>query len=142
MRPPKPLAFQHLQTIEMAFDGAVTPCLLQGRHDGGLLLPETGGETPHLAHRTLLHVGQPRREPTSLSLPEPLRAGVGSLASLLARRAQCAWRWDARLLLRCEGLWWLQEPQRCLPDGGRFARRLGLQTLGALFRRERLQALS
>ena len=61
MRPTTHLAFQHLQAIDMACDGAVTPCILQGRRNGGLILPETGGKTPHLAHSTLLRVCQPRR---------------------------------------------------------------------------------
>jgi hypothetical protein len=55
VRPPKHLAFQPLQTLAMAFDGAIAPFLLQGRRNGGLILPETGGKTLHLAHGTLLH---------------------------------------------------------------------------------------
>ena len=63
---------------------------------------------------------------------------VRSLAYLLDLWAQHAQLCDERLLLRREGLGWLQEPKRRLPDCGRFERRLGLQTLGALLRREKL----
>src|SRR5439155_10910841 len=96
----------------MACDGAVTPCILQGRRNGGLILPETGGKTPHLAHSTLLRVCQPRREPIRLPLPEQLREGVRSLASLLDLWAQPAQLCAERLWRRREGLWWLQEPKR------------------------------
>ena len=59
MRPTKHLAFQHLQAIDMAFDGAVTPWDSHPSFDRRIVVAEPLRKTPQGLHRTARGAREP-----------------------------------------------------------------------------------
>jgi hypothetical protein len=104
MRPTKHLAFQHLQAIDLAFDGAVTPWDGHPGCDRRIVVTEALRKTPQGLHRTGPGALEPASKAVGLAGTHEVRKVPGQRDGLCERRLLCGELGELLFLVRRPGL--------------------------------------
>ena len=87
MRTAKHLALQHLQTVDVAFDGAIAPGQRHPSFDGGIVVAQSLRKTLQGLHRTGRGAGEPAIEALRLAGPHE----VGKVPGQRDRLRELLW---------------------------------------------------